>query len=486
MSGLILPNRFTSQPQYPVDIDWSNPLAQSCAGSYLPINPNTSSGSPGRTVSKYGIGNTFVRASSQSVTIPLRKNIVCTATGATVIGIANSTDLANVQGIFSISDGTSYFAVLFRGDLGGVPISAASWDGSSFNQWATSAYTSGTNYVIAITTDPLGNFNVYLNGVLQSGNQTNTGSLPTAALNKLIIGSADNGTTTYLSGASFFATAFGRVLSVAEIKALSDNPWQIFKAPQRRIWVATTSSGSTGTVAYTNANDTSAASGTTTVTGSVAKSNANDTSAASGTTTVTGTLARTNANDTVAASGTTTIVGTVSKTNANDTSTANGTTTVIGTVSYTNANDTVAASGVAGTISGTVAYTNANDTVNASGTAPSLTPEGVAGVERVIKKQKKGKRSGQSLKQWAKEDVYGSVIAAYREKSGLTPPEDIVDQITETVLAEKDIKVINSSNQEIENDLAWIEIQEKIKKIVDAIDTSFQEDEDLLLLAMME
>lgn len=193
----------------------------------------------------------------------------------------------------------------------------------------------------------------------------------------------------------------------------SNYPYSLEAKPSR-IFAAAAASGSTGTVAVTNANDTSSASGTTTVVGTVARTNANDASAASGTTTIlgtsattnatdtssasgtttvtgtlattnandtvsasgavgssiTGTVAYTNANDTLSASGTTTIVGTVSRTNANDTSAANGTTTVIGTVSYTNANDTVTASGIAGTISGTVAYTNANDIATASGTTP--------------------------------------------------------------------------------------------------------------------
>lgn len=130
--------------------------------------------------------------------------------------------------------------------------------------------------------------------------------------------------------------------------------------------------GVTGTLAYTNANDTSAASGTTTITGTLARTNANDTSAASGTTKILGTLATTNANDTVVASGAVGggSTGTVAYTNANDTVVAAGTTTVVGTLAKTNANDSVAASGWAGVIAGTLAYTNNNDTVVASGTTP--------------------------------------------------------------------------------------------------------------------
>lgn len=125
----------------------------------------------------------------------------------------------------------------------------------------------------------------------------------------------------------------------------------------------------TGTVSYTNVNDTSTASGTTTVTGTIARTNANDTSTASGTPTVVGTLATTNQNDTSSASGTPTVTGTLARTNANDTSTASGTTTVTGTIARTNQDDTSNASGSVGAaVSGTVAVTNQNDTSSASGT----------------------------------------------------------------------------------------------------------------------
>jgi hypothetical protein len=91
---------------------------------------------------------------------------------------------------------------------------------------------------------------------------------------------------------------------------------------------------------------------------------------------VTGTVAYTNANDTSAATGTTTIVGTLARTNANDTSAASGTTTITGTLATTNANDSVVASGSAGAITGTVAYTNNDDTAAAVGAAGSAQPQG--------------------------------------------------------------------------------------------------------------
>lgn len=126
-------------------------------------------------------------------------------------------------------------------------------------------------------------------------------------------------------------------------------------------------------------------------TGTLATTNANDTSAATGTTTIVGTLARTNANDTSAAQGTTTILGTLARTNANDTSAAQGTTTVTGTLATTNANDTVVASGTGGSPTGTVAYTNNNDTIVASGTVVSTNKDGSRPKRKLYKYDKKSK-----------------------------------------------------------------------------------------------
>jgi hypothetical protein len=169
--------------------------------------------------------------------------------------------------------------------------------------------------------------------------------------------------------------AMGDYMPDAEVRALTRNPFGLYAAPRRSYSIGeAAASGVTGTVNYTNANDTLAASGTTTVTGTLATTNANDTSAASGTTTVAGSLATTNANDTLAASGAVgdAVTGTVSYTNANDTLAAAGTTTVVGALAYTNANDTLASSGTT-TVTGALAYTNANDTLAASGAAGAVT-----------------------------------------------------------------------------------------------------------------
>jgi hypothetical protein len=109
-----------------------------------------------------------------------------------------------------------------------------------------------------------------------------------------------------------------------------------------------TSGAVTGTINKTNANDTMAAAGTTTIIGSIAKTNANDTMVASGSPTIVGTLAKTNNNDMMAASGSPTIQGSIAKTNNNDTMVASGFLSVTGTINKTNNNDSMVASGTAG------------------------------------------------------------------------------------------------------------------------------------------
>lgn len=124
-----------------------------------------------------------------------------------------------------------------------------------------------------------------------------------------------------------------------------------------------------GTLAVTNVNDTSAASGTTTILSTLAVTNVNDTSAAQGTTIVVGSLATTNANDTLSANGSvgSAVGGSAAITNQNDTLAASGTTTILGILARTNTNDTSAISATT-TVTGTVAITNQNDTLSAGGT----------------------------------------------------------------------------------------------------------------------
>ena len=208
----------------------------------------------------------------------------------------------------------------------------------------------------------------YRNGIFV-GNSTALGAQPSGT-GDLILGASRDQLAAYDSDIDWIGFVRAkRVLSASEIAEASRSLWSLWQAPQRRLWAYSAVTTVTGTVAYTNINDTASASGTTTVTGSVAVTNANDTSAAAGTTTVTGSSATTNANDTVSASGSPVIVGTSATTNADDAVSASGSvgSAVTGTVAYTNIDDSAAASGTT-TVTGSVTVTNVNDTASATGT----------------------------------------------------------------------------------------------------------------------
>lgn len=130
------------------------------------------------------------------------------------------------------------------------------------------------------------------------------------------------------------------------------------------------SSGVTGTAAWTEGADTSAASGTFTTTGTAAWTEGADTAAASGWITVTGTAAWTEGADTIAASGVSAqFVGPAAWTEGADTAAGSGTFTTTGTAAWTEGADTASGAGtVINPITGTAAWTEGADTSAASGT----------------------------------------------------------------------------------------------------------------------
>ena len=146
-----------------------------------------------------------------------------------------------------------------------------------------------------------------------------------------------------------------------------------------------TAGGFTGTVAVTQAADTSAAAGQLGYSGTSAATEAADTSSATGTVVnpVTGTSATTQANQTSSASGQLGYSGTSARTQANQTSSASGQLGYSGTSARTQADQTSTASGTftaGGSFSGTVAVTQAANTSSASGTFTVGSVTGTAAV----------------------------------------------------------------------------------------------------------
>lgn len=225
---------------------------------------------------------------------------------------------------------------------------------------------------------------IYVDSVSAFGTQLAPGDIGAVALTPRIGNRPD--TLRGLDGMVGPCYRFNSVLTDEEVFKILDAPYRVVAPYQSRIYSIGSSTGSTGTSSTTNSNDTSSASGTTTVVGTLSRTNANDTSSASGTTTVLGTSNTTNANDTSSASGSVGSAGssgTSATTNSNDTSSAAGTTTIVGTAGIQAGNDTSSITATT-TIIGTISYQNANDTSTASGTIPGTDSDNILLILKIL------------------------------------------------------------------------------------------------------
>ena len=126
--------------------------------------------------------------------------------------------------------------------------------------------------------------------------------------------------------------------------------------------------GITGSLAKTEANDTTSATGSLRLDAAAAITEANDTTSATGSLLLTGALAKTEANDTLSATGTITggITADAAITEANDTLSSSGALPLVGTLTKTEANDTLSSTGSL-RLDAAAAITEANDTLSSTG-----------------------------------------------------------------------------------------------------------------------
>ena len=213
-----------------------------------------------------------------------------------------------------------------------------------------------------------------LSGTINSGNAVYGNGAPAQVLT---VGRGFGVTTPagsygYFQGSVHLALVYNRVLSDAEVRALSSNPWQVFAPVERQIWVPITASStaSTGNLVTTEAgSDLASFTATSVVTsyGSLSATESGaDTSALTGTSAAQGVLTSTESGaDTSALTGALFTQGslTTSETGA-DTSAFTGGQQTIGILSATEAGaDNVAFIGV------TLAQASVTATESGSGTA---------------------------------------------------------------------------------------------------------------------
>lgn len=362
MPSLILPSRFNQQPQQAPQLDAGNQLTQGLILAVLPgLNRAYDLAArriPAVTGTKVapaigGVTAGFGATSGAGTT----DKVVTTFTGALVNrsyffrALRNGTGGGGLGRLFDKTNGTTgqYFYC-------STTLTYTEYFGGAERAVGTPAPAVGVWFDVLVTTKVTANGHttlMYLNGVQVAGEGVGgLGAFNDAAATALTIGNRASDNARNWDGLIECAYVWDRALSRGEVAALSQNRHQLFKAPARRLWMAT-------------------AGGPVTITGTFAATEGQDTLAASGSlgmVPITGTLAATETPDTLAASGTVAITGLFAATEGADSLNASGSVTlpaITGTFAATEGADTLAATNIqaapAAGGGGGIAWLNAYD-----------------------------------------------------------------------------------------------------------------------------
>ena len=249
----------TSQPQDAVGVDWSNPLTRGLEFAYLPGHRRDSAGKlPG--VPLLGVNTTSFGASivqpgtdSNNGLVIKSGQLLGPLQNSTVIGIASTSATININDQGTAGQiGTNGNAIYCeRGAVDGNDIYKLGASGvTSQNAEFTYRNDAGT-LLQSRMYGTLNDGKSHLFGAVKRGTQhiayldkSSTsgtfGSGSTAftnASNQMIIGSDAGDSLASWNGKIDLVSGWSRALSDAEVKSLSDNPWQIFEPEVQRIWV---------------------------------------------------------------------------------------------------------------------------------------------------------------------------------------------------------------------------------------------------------
>ncbi len=216
MSNLILPQKWTSQPQTPVGIDWGNPITrgiisvQDASGVDHITGMGTFTGSA--RVNKYSPMGRGVLFGADTLTFPLAPYSGTINDSLVWVG---SRSLIGWAG-YGANNG---LGLTTNGSNLGIANQHASYTVPN-TSWPT-----GIVVAIGVISGQFSG-SLWLNGIKKS-----TSRYTTPAPQNVSSMSGASDVTGLLS------IRYARQLNDSEVASLSANPWQIFKAQQRRIWV---------------------------------------------------------------------------------------------------------------------------------------------------------------------------------------------------------------------------------------------------------
>lgn len=228
-----------TQPQYLTAVDWGNPLS---LGLSAPVTQFSSRvGSPPFVVSPVGLahsanGSSYLQSSgtvpfTDKITILYVGNFSRPATSNLFGGIGTS-GAGNQLFSFQNDTSASARAIIRLVNGGGVTTAESASLGTATPPLAFDVWMAVYNGTSALK--------LYRNGNDDTAGNANTAATGSASeFDRVCLGGINRGTDAFAQTGQFsvLTLAWNRALSANEIKYISNNPWQIFKAPSRKLWV---------------------------------------------------------------------------------------------------------------------------------------------------------------------------------------------------------------------------------------------------------
>jgi len=254
----------TTQPAAVTGVDWGNPITRSLVTAFSAgggTNPvDATNFRP--WARQYGDdfqlapsidGYALVNGASVNYKVTSPVSMIATA-GQTVVVVVTPLASITVEIPFAQADNGGWYAgTMYVGDGTNPRFAAGGWSGSAQRATAPTDYVLKQRYIVASRVNPSGKLDLFIDGVLVASNSATIGNLSYAR--PLVIRSPSNTAKSIAYGG---AAGFSRALSDFEIKALSDNFWQIFASPSKGKRFA--AGAASGTAAITQADGVSTAS----------------------------------------------------------------------------------------------------------------------------------------------------------------------------------------------------------------------------------
>lgn len=244
MPSLILPSRFTQQPQQATPIDRGNPITRGLQfwqtgrddGPFVNTNGVTTA------ATSRGVAKRYAAASSQYLVAVDDK---VKSLPLTFFALAQFDTVSGNQALVSIGAGTNDRHGLYIATGRVAIFSGAGATTAQAIAPTSPLITANQMYALGgrITSDA--SRDVWINGKLVASSIASASPQPT---NRIALGAFwASGVPTasqYHNGPLALALAWNRALSDSEMQSIADNPYQVYKAQPRRLWVVSVAGGS--------------------------------------------------------------------------------------------------------------------------------------------------------------------------------------------------------------------------------------------------